>query len=100
MRVRTMPQGAEIIGDAVHFRTWASGRQHVEVVHLDAKGAIVGTTPLQAEGDGYFSGFAETIAAGSFYKYRRDRAGIYPDPVSRYQPQGVHEPSVVIDPLD
>jgi maltooligosyltrehalose trehalohydrolase len=95
-----MPQGAEIIGDGVHFRTWAAGHQHVDVIHLDSKGTITATTPLYAEPDGYFSGFTESAKAGDLYKYRIDRAGIYPDPRSRYQPQGVHGPSAVIDPLD
>ena len=95
-----MPQGAEIVGDAVHFRTRAAGHQQVDVVHLDSEGTITGTTPLQAEPDGYFSGFSESAKAGDLYKYRIDRAGIYPDPRSRYQPQGVHGPSAVIDPLD
>src|SRR5947209_8777882 len=100
MRLRTMPQAAEIIGDAVHFRTWASGHRTVDVVHLDSTGNIRGTTSLQPEPNGYFSGFAETAKAGDLYKYRLDGAGIFPDPSSRYQPQGVHGPSAVVDPLD
>ena len=95
-----MPQGAEIIGDAVHFRIWAPEHQRVDVVHLDSRGNITGTTSLEAEPNGYFSGFAETAMAGDLYKYRLDGAGVYPDPISRYQPQGVHGPSAVIDPLD
>src|SRR3954454_19849732 len=100
MRLRTMPQGAEIIGDAVHFRTWASGHRTVDVVHLDSTGNIRTATSLQAESNGYFSGFAEAAKAGDLYKYRIDGAGIFPDPSSRYQPQGVHGPSAVVDPLD
>ena len=31
--------------------------------------------------------------------YRLDRGPSYPDPASRFQPEGVHGPSEVIDPL-
>ena len=39
------------------------------------------------------------MAAGSRYKYRLDRGQSYPDPASRFQPEGVHGPSEVVDPL-
>lgn len=49
-------------------------------------------------GDGYFEVTIEDAGPGTRYSYRlpgdRDR----PDPASRYQPEGVHGPSEVIDP--
>ena len=39
------------------------------------------------------------MATGSRYKYRLDRGQSYPDPASRFQPEGVHGPSEVVDPL-
>jgi maltooligosyltrehalose trehalohydrolase len=54
---------------------------------------------LTAEGSGYFSGFVEGARAGDRYRFLLDgeRQG-YPDPASRYQPEGPHGPSCVVDP--
>src|SRR5262249_19122753 len=35
---------------------------------------------------------------GARYKYRLDATRYRPDPASRFQPEGVHGPSVVVDP--
>jgi maltooligosyltrehalose trehalohydrolase len=81
-----------ITTEGVHFRVWAPRRKKVEVV-LDS-----GTIELEAEGDGYFSGLAEGIGAGALYRYRLDGGDAFPDPASRFQPQGPHGPSRVVDP--
>src|SRR4051794_31833163 len=54
--------------------------------------------PLERAADGTFGGLVEGVNAGDRYRYRVDGAGPYPDPVSRYQPEGVHGPSEVVDP--
>ena len=48
--------------------------------------------------DGWFSGFIEGIGAGARYRLRLDGGDVVPDPASRAQPDGVHEPSEVVDP--
>ena len=48
--------------------------------------------------DGYFSGRVDAAQAGTLYKYRLDGADWYPDPASRFQPEGPHGYSEVIDP--
>jgi maltooligosyltrehalose trehalohydrolase len=54
---------------------------------------------LEPEGTGYFSGLVAAASAGTLYRYRLDgEAALYPDPASRFQPQGPHGPSRVIDP--
>ncbi len=53
---------------------------------------------LEAEGNGYFSGFASDAAAGTRYRYRLDDENAFPDPASRFQPEGPHGPSQVVDP--
>jgi maltooligosyltrehalose trehalohydrolase len=53
---------------------------------------------LQAEPGGYFSGLAAGVRAGALYRYRLDGGESYPDPASRYQPEGPHGPSQVVDP--
>ncbi|HEX3128063.1 MAG TPA: malto-oligosyltrehalose trehalohydrolase [Thermoanaerobaculia bacterium] len=89
---RRLPIGAEVVPEGVHFRVWAPRRRRVEVVH-DA-----GTAELEGEGDGYFSGLMEGIGAGALYRYRLDGGGAFPDPASRFQPEGPHGRSRVVDP--
>ena len=52
---------------------------------------------LAPEGRGYFSGSSTAGANGAFYKLAVD-GELYPDPAARFQPDGVHGPSQVIDP--
>ena len=95
-RRRRLPVGAEIIpGEGVHFRVWAPARNKVEVV-INGDSAL--SVELVAEGDGYFSGLLTDATAGALYKYRLDGGDVFPDPASRFQPQGPHGPSQVIDP--
>jgi maltooligosyltrehalose trehalohydrolase len=55
--------------------------------------------PLVAEVDGYFAGTINAAATGSLYKFQLDdESYLYPDPESRFQPEGPHGPSQVIDP--
>jgi maltooligosyltrehalose trehalohydrolase len=54
--------------------------------------------PLEPAELGYFAGEHEA-AAGDRYLYRLDGALERPDPASRSQPEGVHEPSEIVDPL-
>jgi maltooligosyltrehalose trehalohydrolase len=94
---RRLPIGAEVQpGGGVHFRVWAPRRQRVEVV-LEGEAAWV--AELKPEGDGYFSGLVSAASHGSLYRYRLDGDGRpFPDPASRFQPDGPHGPSQVIDP--
>jgi maltooligosyltrehalose trehalohydrolase len=100
---RRLPVGAEpLAAGGVHFRVWAPQRQTVEVV-LEAVGARHGTNgrnkvALQAEGKGYYSGTVADACPGTLYRYRLDGKGPFPDPAARFQPQGPHGPSQVIDP--
>lgn len=95
---RRYPIGAEPQGaGGVHFRVWAPARKRVEAVLEEGPGAP-GAVELAAGPGGYFSGCAPGAAAGTRYRFRLDGDGVYPDPVSRYQPRGPHGPSQVIDP--
>jgi maltooligosyltrehalose trehalohydrolase len=91
---RRLPVGAEVTPEGVHFRVWAPRRKKVEVVFEDRRAPV----ELAPEEDGYFSGLAEGIGAGALYKLRLDGGDAFPDPASRFQPQGPHGPSQVIDP--
>lgn len=92
---RRLPVGAEVQpGGGVHFRVWAPRAARVEV--LLPRGLCVA---LEPEGNGYFSGLAAEAASGDRYRFRMDGKGQgWPDPVSRFQPEGVHGPSEVVDP--
>ena len=84
--------GAEVVDHGVHFRVWAPNASRVAVVMGDAE------TDLAGEPHGYFSGLVKNAAPGMLYKYRLDRGEAFPDPASRFQPEGPHGPSMVIDP--
>ena len=46
---------------------------------------------------GYFAARAENVGPGALYRYRLNGQVEHPDPVSRFQPHGVHGPSQVVD---
>jgi maltooligosyltrehalose trehalohydrolase len=57
------------------------------------------TVPLGAEPEGYVSGLVAEAAAGARYLLRvDDERRLSPDPASRFQPEGPHGPSEVVDP--
>jgi maltooligosyltrehalose trehalohydrolase len=98
---RCYPIGAELLGPhETHFRVWAPKAKHVELVveGSAAKDAKRAFHPLHTEESGYFSGVA-SVAAGALYRFRVNNGeDFYPDPASRFQPDGPHGSSCVIDP--
>jgi maltooligosyltrehalose trehalohydrolase len=91
---RRMPVGAEPQTAGVHFRVWAPDRERVEVV-VDGRRK---STVLSPERGGYHSGLVPGLDAGARYRYRLDAGDAFPDPASRFQPEGPHGPSEVVDP--
>ena len=96
---RRYPIGAELVCEnQTHFRIWAPKAREVDVVLEDATEAKLKFCPLTAESGGYFSGAANT-GSGARYRFRVNGAeNIYPDPASRFQPDGPHGPSLIVDP--
>ena len=84
--------GARIGGDGVTFRLWAPQANSVEL-YLPDDNAVL---PMEHGDHGYHTVHAPRARAGSRYFFRRDGAD-YPDPASRFQPEGVHGPSQVVD---
>tara|TARA_R110002073_G_scaffold56905_3_gene144732 strand:+ start:10057 stop:11901 length:1845 start_codon:yes stop_codon:yes gene_type:complete len=87
--------GATLVGkNQTRFVVWAPERDQVEVelVGQDRK------VKLQKNDDGYHVGLVEDCGPSERYFYRCDGGPQRPDPVSRYQPLGVHGPSEVVDP--
>ncbi|PYL03806.1 MAG: malto-oligosyltrehalose trehalohydrolase, partial [Verrucomicrobia bacterium] len=90
--------GAEIVGNQTHFRVWAPKARDLDVVIEPGPSSKGGVHALSSEPDGYFSGIANA-AAGSRYRFRINGGeDLYPDPASRFQPDGPHGPSCVVDP--
>ena len=90
---RRYPIGAEIISEnETHFRVWAPKADKLAVA-LEKR-----TNPLMSEGDGYFSGTVN-CGAGARYKFQINDGDAFPDPASRFQPDGPHGASCVIDPF-
>src|SRR5439155_1243490 len=89
------PIRAELVPrPGAHLRLSAPSRQSVAVV-IDGGPEIA----LAPESGGYFSGLVEGVGAGARYKYRLDADdSLYPDLASRFQPDGPHGWSQVIDP--
>src|SRR5262249_27230682 len=88
--------GAWVEGSRVHFRVWAPERQRVDAVLQTSEGMQV--IPLVRDAGGYFSGNTSLAQMGDRYRFRLDGAETYPDPSSRFQPEGVHGASEIIDP--
>ena len=93
-------QGAHLGVAGVHYCVWAPTAEQVEV-EIRVPGAslrTLRTVALRRQGDGYFAGHDDAGRAGEHYWLRLDGGECLPDPVSRYQPEGVDGPSEVIDP--
>ncbi|HYP14298.1 MAG TPA: malto-oligosyltrehalose trehalohydrolase, partial [Bryobacteraceae bacterium] len=87
--------GALYLGNSrCSFRVWAPAAEQVtvEVYTPSPK-----TLKLERADHGYWVGVLEHTEAGARYKYRIDNRSPLPDPASKSQPDGVHEPSEVVD---
>jgi maltooligosyltrehalose trehalohydrolase len=89
--------GANVTPGGAHFRVWAPKRSRVDVVIERGPGAGA-SVALARDDAGYFSGHSPDAQAGSLYRYRLDGDLAVPDPCSRFQPDGPHGPSLVVDP--
>ncbi|MBC8094923.1 MAG: malto-oligosyltrehalose trehalohydrolase [Akkermansiaceae bacterium] len=96
---RRYPIGAEILpGGGVHFRVWAPRSKFVAVCVGDDRLKLETTAiELAPEPEGYFSAHIPNAEAGMLYKFQLD-SGLFPDPASRFQPEGPHGPSQIVDP--
>jgi malto-oligosyltrehalose trehalohydrolase len=93
----TRSQGADVTDSGVRYRTWAD-KPRVELTVSGENGQNVRTYNLTAEGGCYFSGIDNFGRVGDLYRYGFGDESFFPDPASRWQPAGVHGPSMVIDP--
>jgi maltooligosyltrehalose trehalohydrolase len=89
--------GAQPIEGGTAFRVWAPGAGRVTLA-IDT-GAAAGEHALARDEDGFAEAFVPGARAGDRYRYRLDERAPLPDPASRFQPEGVHGPSEIVDPL-
>ena len=96
----TRPQGASVLPDgSLHWCVWAPRSENVRLVIWPAGQRR--EEPMQPIGDGYFEFVLPPGEWGHGLRYAYRVAGAdldLPDPVSRWQPDGVHQPSAVLDP--
>ncbi|MBA2305670.1 MAG: malto-oligosyltrehalose trehalohydrolase [Acidobacteria bacterium] len=93
---RRLPCGVEVQrGGGVHVRVWAPACRRVEVVD---PGPDSSRWTLDRDAEGYHAGFIKALAAGARYWFALDGDRLRPDPCSRFQPEGPHGPSEVVDP--
>jgi maltooligosyltrehalose trehalohydrolase len=88
--------GATVTKEGTRFRVWAPKPKAVAVL-LETAGSRT-VHPLQQEEGGYWSGLVRDAEAGMRYRYQLDGKGLFPDPCSRFQPEGPHGPSLIVDP--
>jgi maltooligosyltrehalose trehalohydrolase len=82
----------------VDFRVWAPAVTNVRVFLEAGPGSPAGVD-LTNESGGYFSVCHPSAAPGTLYRYQLgDEPNRFPDPASRFQPDGPHGASAVIDP--
>ncbi|UCB42776.1 MAG: malto-oligosyltrehalose trehalohydrolase [Dehalococcoidales bacterium] len=87
--------GAVYLGDGrCQFTVWAPLIPKVEVHIISPEELIV---LLERCDRGYHRSVVEGIKPGYQYFYRLDSEKERPDPASRFQPEGVHGPSQVVD---
>ncbi|MFY4728274.1 malto-oligosyltrehalose trehalohydrolase, partial [Nitrospira sp. BLG_2] len=91
--VPMIPLGAQMIEEGVQFRVWAPKSTRIDVLFGNGK-----TQSLERDERGYFSGIASNASPGMTYRYRLDGEKDYPDPCSRFQPEGPHGPSQIVNP--
>src|SRR5262245_34616790 len=95
---RRLSAGVELLkGGGASVRVWAPACRRVEIV-LETPGQPPRSVPLVAEDAGYFTAVVPEVAEGQLYRFRLDGDRLRPDPVSRYQPDGPHGASAIVDP--
>ncbi len=93
---RRFPVGAEYSKYSTSFRVWAPDRKKIVLFFDDESKS---SFKMNKERGGYFSLEVEDVKVGKWYYFQLDNEEkLYPDPASRYQPEGINGPSEVINP--
>ena len=88
--------GATYLGDhSGCFRVWSPLNSLVGVSLIQSDRLI----PMEKTGRGYHEAIVEDVSPGDLYLFHLGMDQGRPDPASRFQPQGVHGPSALVDPF-
>jgi malto-oligosyltrehalose trehalohydrolase len=91
----TMPFGAAVLPDGqVRFQLWAPSQEAVALVLEDEQQVL----PMDRLENGFFGLTTAAARVGTRYRYQLQDGFRVPDPASRFQPEDVQGPSVVVDP--
>lgn len=87
--------GADYQGDSLcAFTVWAPLRERVDLRIVSPYEKAIA---MQQSPGGYWRVVLDEVPPGTRYFYRLDNEHDWPDPASRFQPEGVHGPSQVVD---
>ncbi|MFN4119404.1 malto-oligosyltrehalose trehalohydrolase [Acidovorax sp.] len=99
MRSHTMPFGARLLASGgARFSLWAPEAQSVSLWYESTPQAAARTLPATRGEQGWWQASAADASAGTPYRWVIDGKLAVPDPASRSNPWGPHEPSVLTDP--
>lgn len=87
--------GATLTTNGVEFRLWAPDAEQVQL-QLEHHGAPT-LIDMTAQPEGWWQATCSGVSAGTRYRFRLPSGLVVPDPASRFQPEGCHGPSEVID---
>ena len=79
---------------AWEFSVWAPKRQNFAVHLFGPRERFI---PMAQGACGYHQVLVNDVEPQSRYVFRLDDSQEYPDPASRFQPEGVHAPSEIVD---
>lgn len=86
--------GAEILEEEkVRFTVWAPLADRVDLIIKERKNPV----QLEKKEKGYHEIILSDIAEGALYKFFLNGKDIFPDPASKYQPEGVHSWSQLVN---
>ena len=96
MLLMLLSLGANLRADgSCAFCVWAPATARVELHLVSPKDRLV---PMERDALGYCSVILKDVANGARYYFRLNGESDLPDPASRFQPEGVHGPSEVVNP--
>ena len=91
----SLPLGATYVGEGrCHFLVWAPKAERAEVHIVGSNDRMIAMDRWER---GYHEVLSEGVTPGTRYFYRLNGQAEWPDPASRFQPEGVHGPSQVVD---
>lgn len=90
MSYRYPAVGAHLHDDTATFTVWAPLHKNVKLHLNDLQ------TPMTSDERGYWSVAKKNVQQGDRYSFVLDDGEKYPDPASRWQPDGVHGASAVM----